>query len=85
MNVIDEDVTRGLYRKFNVSRADGRSEPGEKHGGCEYFVLDLHCDHYAIPALKAYEKACKKKFPSLAMDLRRKIKEMELWWAHRIN
>jgi hypothetical protein len=64
---------KGLYNKFTVTRTDGRSEPGEKHDGCDYFVLDLTHDKFAIPALKAYAKACNSEYPLLADDLRREI------------
>lgn len=45
---------RGLYGKFKVERTDGQSEPGEKHDGCRYFVLDMTHDPGSIPALRAY-------------------------------
>lgn len=48
---------RGLYRKFIVERVDGKSAPGQKHDGCEYFVLDLTHDKRALPALRAYAGA----------------------------
>ena len=67
---------RGLYNKFTVFRNDGRSEPGEKHDGCSYFVLDLNHDPYAAPALKAYAEACKLEYPALAKDL---LQEAEEW------
>lgn len=35
------DKDRGLYVKFHVERTDGRSAQGEKHHGCQYFVLDV--------------------------------------------
>ena len=38
------DPTRGLYDKFYVKRTDGKSEPGQKHENCKYFVLDLTHD-----------------------------------------
>lgn len=63
-------LSRGLYPKFSrVERADGGHLPGRKHFGCEYFVLDLSHDPFAIPALKAYAAACAKTFPKLAEDL----------------
>ncbi len=68
---------RGLYNKFHVSRVDSRSEPGEKHHLCQCFVLDLDHDEYAIPALKAYAKACEEKYPLLAKDLRPMLKARE--------
>jgi hypothetical protein len=64
-----DDTDRGLYRKFNVERTDGRSAPGEKHHGCRYFVLDLDHDPHAIWALRAYINACRESNPSLAADL----------------
>jgi len=63
------DKTRGLYGKFRIERTDGKSAPGEKHDGCEYFVLDLTHDPHAIPALKAYADSCRAEYPLLAADL----------------
>lgn len=63
------DQERGLYRKFDIKRTDGSSEPGGKHHGCAYFVLDLTHDEFAIPALRAYAAACREKFPALAADI----------------
>jgi hypothetical protein len=64
------DRDRGLYRKFEIRRADGSSEPGKKHAGCEYFVLDLNHDKFAIPAIQAYAEACEDEYPSLSRDLK---------------
>jgi hypothetical protein len=69
-----DDRTRGLYRKFDVHRTDGTSEHGEKHGDCQYFVMDWAHDPFIIPAILAYAKACAKKYPQLAADLRAKAK-----------
>ena len=44
------DRDRGLYEKFTVRRTDGSDAVGFKHRGCEYFVLDLTHDKYAVPA-----------------------------------
>jgi hypothetical protein len=63
------DKTRGLYDKFEVKRIDGQSEPGQKHEGCQYFVLDLTHDEFAPYAVMAYAKVCKDKYPELAKDL----------------
>lgn len=71
------DKTRGLYRKFQVTRTDGSSGPGGKHVGCDYFVLDLTHDEFALEALAAYAFACKDKYPLLHADLVRKIEGME--------
>lgn len=67
------DKTRGLYGKFTVTRNDGSSEPGEKHHGCDYFVLDLTHDPHALPALAAYIRSCEKEYGLLAFDLRHKL------------
>ena len=65
--------TTGLYNKFTVTRTDGKSEPGEKHDGCDYFVLDLTHDPHAIPALVAYAASCETDYPLLARDLILKV------------
>jgi len=62
--------TIGLYAKFNVTRTDGKSAPGEKHDGCEYFVLDVTHDKHAHAALKAYADSCEAEYPLLARDVR---------------
>ena len=67
------DKNRGLYHKFNVTRADGSSEPGGKHDGCDYFVIDLTHDPFARLAILAYAAACEADFPLLAADLRLKV------------
>jgi hypothetical protein len=63
----------GLYNKFRVERVDGQSEPGRKHDGCDYFVLDLTHDPHAAPALKAYADSCRAQYPLLAADLDAKV------------
>lgn len=70
------DKTRGLYGKFHVERTDGKSAPGEKHDGCEYFVLDLTHDPHAIPALAAYCISCDPEYPLLGRDLRLKLYDL---------
>ena len=69
---------QGLFQKFNVSRVDGSDQPGEKHHGAEYFVLDLTDDPFAIPAAVAYAAACRADYPALAADLERKAAEKAL-------
>lgn len=73
MNVDDKDKRRGLYQKFRVSRTDGRSRKGQKHHGCEYFVLDLQHDPHAIAALSAYSDSCAEMYPELSNDLKDKV------------
>lgn len=70
-----DDRDRGLYEKFIVARTDGRDQPGEKHDGCEHFVLDLDHDPHALPAIAAYAESCLRDgYEALAEDLIRKIK-----------
>jgi hypothetical protein len=71
-----DDKEIGLYRKFNVSRVDGSSEPGGKHENCSYFVLDLYHDKFSIPALRAYAKACQVEYPELAKDIHEMLEHM---------
>jgi hypothetical protein len=67
------DRTRGWFHKFNVSRVDGSDEPGKKHHGCEYFVLDLRHDRHAPAALYAYANSCEQDgYRLLAKDIRSK-------------
>ena len=63
------DKTRGLYTKFRIERVDGSSEPGGKHDGCYYFVLDTHHDPYAKAAIEAYAESCRDEYPLLAQDI----------------
>ena len=67
---LKEAEDRGLYRKFDVRRTDGKDRIGEKHCGCCYFVLDLTHDPHAIPALRAYANSCKQTHPALSDDLK---------------
>jgi hypothetical protein len=67
----------GLYKKFNVERVDGSSGPGGKHENCEYFVLDIKHDKFAIPAMAAYADACEYEYPELAEDIWNKIQPVE--------
>ena len=63
------DKNRGIYKKFEVTRTDGKSAPGEKHENCRYFVIDLDHDQFAGPAIQAYANACKDEYPALSRDL----------------
>jgi hypothetical protein len=63
------DKARGIYHKFDVQRTDGSSDPGGKHDGCFYFVLDLDHDPHAKAALQAYANSCRAEYPKLADDL----------------
>lgn len=80
------DKTRGLYGKFTVTRNDGKSALGEKHHGCEYFVLDASCDPHAIRALMAYADSCKGDYPLLAADVRKTAqKHCEHVWTDTLH
>ncbi|NDI85040.1 hypothetical protein [Undibacterium crateris] len=63
---------QGLFQKFIVARTDGKDAPGQKHCGCEYFVLDVKHDQHAKAALAAYAIACAESHPDLRNDLVRR-------------
>ena len=60
---------QGIFRKFVVQRVDGSDQPGGKHHGCEYFVLDMVHDKHAADALRAYAESCRHSHPELSTDL----------------
>lgn len=66
----------GLYEKYKVTRTDGKSEPGERHYLCNYFVLDLKHDIHARKAIMAYAESCRKLKPELSNELFRIADEM---------
>lgn len=72
-----DDRTRGLYPKYSVNRL---SDKIGKHNECEYFVLDLMHDKYAMYAIIAYANKCEQEFPELAKDLMEKVEE---WFQRR--
>jgi hypothetical protein len=76
------DTDRGLYEKYRIERTDGTSAPGQKHHGCEHFVLDLDHDPHALAALRAYAMSCAKLFPSLAADLSKKALQLHDRWTN---
>ncbi|WLE60268.1 hypothetical protein GIY62_06295 [Burkholderia plantarii] len=61
--------SQGLYRKYEVKRADGSDAPGGKHHGCEFFVLDLTHDAHAPAAMIAYARSAAASHPQLAADI----------------
>ena len=67
------DTKRGIYGKFKVTRTDGSDQPGGKHHGCRYFVLDLDHDPHAGEAMMVYALACAKTNPDLAEDIMRML------------
>lgn len=68
--VVSMDKRRkGIYKKYFVERTDGSSGNGGKHEHCQYFVLDVTHDKFAIPALRAYAEACAVEYPVLSVEL----------------
>lgn len=69
------DKTKGLYPKFeDPIRTDGKSAPGEKHDGCNYWIMDLDHDPFSKPALAAYSAACRSDgYELLADDIDKKL------------
>lgn len=72
-------MTQGLTRKYQVLRHDGRDGAGQKHEGCEYFVLDLTHDVAARVAGAAYAEAVKESNPELYRDLSRRLFVLSGW------
>ena len=72
--------TRGLYEKFSIVRNDGESDPGKKHHGCRYFVLDMDHDPHAAPAMLAYAHSCKHDYPKLSADIVSEMLGEETEW-----
>ena len=71
------DKTRGIYKKFNVTRTDGSDGPGCKHQDCDYFVLDLTHDPLSRYAIEAYAgHAARSGYQQLADDLCARLKGM---------
>lgn len=66
-----------MYPKYIVTRRDGGSQPGKKHEHCQYFVLDLDHDPFAVDALRAYAYACVAEYPALADDLLNQVALIE--------
>jgi hypothetical protein len=65
----------GLYGKFHVSRVDGKDLPGGSKENARYFVLDYVNDIFARDALWTYAVSCGHKFPELAEDLKKELRE----------
>jgi hypothetical protein len=74
------DPSRGIFGKFKIERTDGRSERGEKHYGCAYFVLDLSHDEHAKVVMQAYADSCRAEYPLLAKDIDRWVAGEDYWF-----
>jgi hypothetical protein len=59
----------GLYAKYEVRRTDGSDQPGGRHHGCWYFVLDPAHDPDARTVLRQYAGLVAGERPRLAADL----------------
>jgi hypothetical protein len=76
----------GIYNKYAVYRNDREDRPGYKHEGCEYFVLDMTHDPFAVPALRAYADACEKEgYLILAKELRHRANVLEVALGLKIH
>lgn len=60
---------QGIFHKFTVNRVDGSDQPGGKHEGCDYFVLDMGHDPHAKAAIQAYAVSCAQSHPQLSAEL----------------
>lgn len=68
---------QGAFRKYNVSRADGKDAPGGSHEGDEYFVINLTRDAHAAAAIHAYADSCLTTHPQLSIELVRMLEARE--------
>lgn len=59
----------GLFKKFNVSRVDGRDRPGGDKENAFYFVLDIANDPFARDALATYAYNCQYSNKELSENL----------------
>lgn len=57
---------KGLYRKYDVRRVDGKKDPP----GAQYFVLRVDNDPHALQALLEYASSVSEENPNLASDIR---------------
>lgn len=62
------EQAQGLGQRYTVRRVDGRDGPGEKHDGCDYFVLDLTHDEMARQAFLHYARLVRRDQPELWAD-----------------
>ena len=63
-----------LHEKYVVQRTDRTDGRGMKHDACDYFVLDLTHDPFAIQGVHAYADACEETHPQLAADIRNRYR-----------
>ena len=81
-----DQKNRGLYGKYLVSRTDKSDFAGKKHDGCEYFVLDLTHDRFAVKAIRVYAIGARLAgYDQLSADLFAKVKDMEKRFTEEDN
>jgi len=68
----------GLDGKYEVKRTDGKDGPGDRHDGCEYFVLDLTHDSAARLAATVYAAVAQNWNPQLSRELKALVKTLEM-------
>jgi len=62
-------LAEGLYEKYVVKRTDGSDQPGGRHHGCRYFVLDLTHDPSARHAARIFAEDIEGSRPRLSAEL----------------
>ena len=67
------DQTRGLYRKFNVNRVDGRDQPGGDKANAEYLVLDYANDPFGWVCAAGYVTMVAETHRRMSLDLARRL------------
>lgn len=60
---------RGLHGKFIIARRDNKHLLGQKHHGCDYFVLDLTHDQHGIQVVRYYATLCREDRPQLSQEI----------------
>jgi hypothetical protein len=71
-------MSEGLHKKYEIKRTDGSDQPGKRHDGCQYFVLDLTHDTAARLAATVYAAVVQNWNPSLSRDLKALVKTLEM-------
>ena len=69
-------MSEGLGQKYVVTRIDGRDTPGEKHDGCQYFVLDLTHDIAAREAAMQYAWRIRLDNPQLSDEIKNLVRDI---------
>jgi hypothetical protein len=62
-------AAEGYGGKFEVRRTDGSDQPGGRHHGCRYLVLDLTHDPSARHAARIFAEDIEGSRPRLSVEL----------------